>query len=151
MFKNKLFNMTLIIFIGISLLGAITFVLWKYTFAPTTGSEGGVVVEEKLSADEIIEQSVTTEEIITNLYDNNDYLVIKLEILLDSVETKEELEKRMGQANAIIISELSALTKENLKGPDGINRLEAILMNRFNDILDTGKVKRVLTIKRQFQ
>lgn len=32
MFNNKLFNMSLIVLIGMSLLGVIGFVLWKYTF-----------------------------------------------------------------------------------------------------------------------
>lgn len=141
--------MSLIILIGITLLGGIAFVLWKTTFAPVAPTEQAVS-EKKLSADEMVAQSVNTESITTNLF-TQDYIVIQFNILLDSPESKEEFEKRMVEARAIIISVLSSMTPEDLKGEEGINRLEAILMTRFNEILQDGKVVRVLTIDRKIQ
>jgi flagellar FliL protein len=141
--------MSLIILIGITLLGGIAFVLWKTTFAPVAPTEQ-TVSEKKLSADEMVAQSVNTESITTNLF-TQDYIVIQFNILLDSPKSKEEFEKRMVEARAIIISVLSSMTPEDLKGEEGINRLEAILMTRFNEILQDGKVVRVLTIDRKIQ
>jgi flagellar FliL protein len=149
MFSNKLFNMSLIILIGITLLGGIAFVLWKTTFV-TASPNDEIVNEKRLTADEMVAQSVSTEIITTNLY-SEDYIVIQFSILLDSSKSKEEFEKRMIEARAIIISVLSSLTPEDLKGEEGINRLEAILITRFNDILQEGKVVRVLTIDRKIQ
>jgi flagellar FliL protein len=141
--------MSLIILIGITLLGGIAFVLWKTTFATVAPTEQAVN-EKKLSADEMVAQSVNTESITTNLF-TQDYIVIQFNILLDSPKSKEEFEKRMVEARAIIISVLSSMTPEELKGEEGINRLEAVLMTRFNEILQDGKVVRVLTIDRKIQ
>jgi len=152
MFKNKLFNMTLIIFIGITLLGGVSYFLWKTTFAPTAaGEEKEVVVEEKiLTADEVVEQSVTTDVITTNIQPKG-YIVVQFGILLDSKKAKEELEKRNVQVRSIIISELASLSQDELKGSEGINRLEALLMNRVNEILLDGKVQRIYTIDLKLQ
>jgi flagellar FliL protein len=149
MFNNKLFNMSLIILIGITLLGGIAFVLWKTTF-PITAITDQPVEEKRLSADEMLALSVTTDVITTNLY-SKDYIVIQFSILLDNKEAKQEFEKRLVQARAIIISVLSSQTAEDLRGTEGIDRLNAILMNRFNDILQTGKVEEVITIDLKIQ
>lgn len=148
MFNNKLFNMSLIILIGITLLGGIAFVLWKTTF-PTVINEQPVE-EQKLSADEMLSLSVTTDVITTNLY-SKDYIVIQFSILLDNKEAKLEFEKRLVQARAIIISVLSSQTAEDLRGTEGIDRLNAILMNRFNEILQNGKVDEVIIIDLKIQ
>lgn len=148
MFNNKLFNMSLIILIGITLLGGIAFVLWKTTF-PTVINEQPVE-EQKLSADEMLSLSVTTDVITTNLY-SKDYIVIQFSILLNNKEAKLEFEKRLVQARAIIISVLSSQTAEDLRGTEGIDRLNAILMNRFNEILQNGKVDEVIIIDLKIQ
>lgn len=140
--------MSLIILIGITLLGGIAFVLWKTTF-PTVINEQPVE-EQKLSADEMLSLSVTTDVITTNLY-SKDYIVIQFSILLDNKEAKLEFEKRLVQARAIIISVLSSQTAEDLRGTEGIDRLNAILMNRFNEILQNGKVDEVIIIDLKIQ
>jgi flagellar FliL protein len=150
MFKNKLFNMALIILIGITLLAGISFFLYKTTFATDAPTETEKKEEKILTADQHAEQSVTTDVITTNL-SSKGYIVVQFGILLDSKKTKEEFEKRNVQVRAIIISELSSLTQEQLKGSEGINRLEAILMNRFNEILINGKVQNIYTIDLKFQ
>lgn len=143
MFKNKLVNMSIIILIGITLLGIVVVVLWNSTFTSLTDEEP--IVEPKLiSADETVELSVETEPITTNLY-TRDYVVVQFSILLDNKKAKVELEKRAPEVKAIIISTLASLTPDDLKGEEGLNHLEAILMNRFNEILHEGKAIRVLT------
>lgn len=149
MFKNKLVNMSIIILIGITLLGVVVVVLWNSTF--TTFSTIEQPIEPKLiSADEMVELSVDTEGITTNLF-TKDYIVVQFSILLDNIKAKEELEKRNPEVKSIIISTLSSLTPDDLKGEEGINRLEAALMNRFNEILHEGKAIRVLTIDFKIQ
>ena len=143
MFKNKLVNMSIIILIGITLLGIVVIVLWNSTFTGLT-AEQPVVEPRTLSASETAELSVETESITTNLY-NRDYVVVQFNILLDNKKAKEELEKRTPEVKAIIISTLASLTPEDLQGAEGLNHLEALLMNRFNEILHEGKAIRVLT------
>lgn len=140
--------MSLIILIGITLLGGIAFVLWKTTF-PTAFSDQPVE-EHILSADEMLALRVTTDVITTNLY-SKDYIVIQFSILLDNKEAKLEFEKRLVQARSIIISVLSSQTAEDLRGTEGIDRLNAILMNRFNDILQNGTVDEVIIIDLKIQ
>lgn len=140
MFKNKLVNMSIIILIGITLLGVVVVVLWNSTFATIEQP-----IEPKLiSADEMVKLRVYTEEITTNLF-TKDYIVVEFSILLNNIKAKEELAKRNPEVKSIIISTLSSLTPDDLKGEEGINRLEAALMNRFNEILHEGKAIRVLT------
>lgn len=135
--------MSIIILIGITLLGIVVVVLWNSTFTSLTDEEP--IVEPKLiSADETVELSVETEPITTNLY-TRDYVVVQFSILLDNKKAKVELEKRAPEVKAIIISTLASLTPDDLKGEEGLNHLEAILMNRFNEILHEGKAIRVLT------
>ncbi|WP_025027650.1 flagellar basal body-associated FliL family protein [Caldalkalibacillus mannanilyticus] len=151
MFKNKLFNMALIIMIGITLLGGVSFVLWKTTFAPTTGAAQEEVIEErKLTADELVEYMVTTDVITTNISPKG-YIVVQFGILLDGKKAKAEFEKRNVQVRSIIISELASLTHADLEGSAGINRLEAILMNRFNEIMLDGKVQSIYTVDLKLQ
>lgn len=144
MFKNKLVNMSIIILIGITLLGIVVIVLWNSTFIGFTTAEQSVIEPRTLSANETVELSVETEPITTNLY-NRDYVVVQFSILLDNKRAKEELEKRNPEVKAIIISTLASLTPEDLQGGEGLNHLEALLMNRFNEILHEGKAIRVLT------
>lgn len=141
--------MSLIILIGLTLLGGIAFVLWKTTF-PITVIDDQPVEEKRLSADEMLALRVNTDVITTNLY-SKDYIVIQFSILLDNKEAKLEFEKRLVQARAIIISVLSSQTAEDLKGTEGIDRLNAILMNRFNEVLQTGKVEEVIIIDLKIQ
>jgi flagellar FliL protein len=149
MFNNKLFNMSLIVLIGMSLLGVIGFVLWKYTFEVTAQQEQ-IVDARTLSADELVELSVETDVITTNLY-TQDFIVIQFSVTLDSKKTKEEFEKRLKQARSTIISVLASMSPDDLRGEEGINHLEAVLMQRFNDFLQEGKVIKVSTIDRKIQ
>lgn len=147
--KNKLFGMSLIILIGITLLAAVAFVLWQTTFS-ASGQHRNIMDETKLTADEFVAQSVQMEELTTNLK-NKGYIVVKFNVLLESKKTKEEFEKRSVQAKSIIISALSTLTLEDVQGEEGIHHLEELLKEKFNEILHTGEVISVHTIDRKIQ
>ncbi|WP_139488980.1 flagellar basal body-associated FliL family protein [Brevibacillus dissolubilis] len=145
MFKNKLFNMALIIIIAISLLGVVAFFLWNYMDQSSAGHE----VEKEvpvLTAEEMAEYTVDTGEITTNLMSNS-YIIVRYSITADNADTKEELTKRLPQVNQIIIKTLAGLTSEDIKGTEGINKLEAKIMNEISAILEDGKIVQVITTK----
>ncbi|MFD2371303.1 flagellar basal body-associated FliL family protein [Brevibacillus sp. GCM10020057] len=148
MFQNRLFNMALIIIIAISLLGVISFVLWQTYLSPTaqTASSAGKEVEP-LSAKEMQEYSVDTGEITTNLLTNN-YIIVRFTITADSSDGKAELEQRLPQINQIIIKTLAGLTPEDIKGTEGVDKLEAKIMNEISALMQEGKIVQVVTTKR---
>ncbi len=147
MFQNKLFNMALIIVISIALLGVVTFVLWQTYIAPSTHASAEKPAEKVLTADEMAEYTVDTGEITTNLATNN-FIIVRFSITADSKKGKEELEKRMPQVNQIIIKALAGLTPDDLKGTEGLNKLEAKIMNQISAIMQEGKIVEVITTKR---
>jgi flagellar FliL protein len=149
MFQNRLFNMALIIIIAMSLLGVVSFVLWQTYLSPTAASAVHEEPEEDkpLTAKEMKEFSVDTGEITTNLLSNN-YIVVRFTITADSADAKEELEQRLPQVNQIIIKTLAGLGPDDIKGTEGINKLEAKIMNEISSLMQEGKIVQVITTKR---
>ncbi|ATF14168.1 flagellar basal body protein FliL [Brevibacillus sp. HB1.2] len=148
MFQNRLFNMALIIIIAISLLGVISFVLWQTYLSPDaqTATTGEQEVKT-LTAEEMKEFSVDTGEITTNLLTNN-YMIVRFSITADSADAKTELEQRLPQVNQVIIKTLAGLTPEDIKGTEGVNKLEAKIMNEISSLMQEGKIVQVVTTKR---
>ncbi|GAB7388225.1 flagellar basal body-associated protein FliL [Bacillaceae bacterium] len=149
MFRHKLFNIALIIMISLSLLVTVTFFLWQM-FMKSSLTPAEAKNPNALSAEEILERSVETEEILTNLYGDG-YIKVKFRITGDSPETKEELEKRMFQVNHIIIKTLSSLTKDDIKGAKGLAAMEMKIKNEINRVMQNGKIVQVITVDRIFQ
>ncbi|CAM5788216.1 MULTISPECIES: flagellar basal body-associated FliL family protein [Brevibacillus] len=148
MFQNRLFNMALIIIIAISLLGVISFVLWQTYLSPAAQSASHDESKEvkALSAKEMQEYSVDTGEITTNLLSKN-YIIVRFTITADSSSSKEELEQRLPQVNQIIIKTLAGLEPDDIKGTEGINKLEAKIMNEISALMQEGKIVQVITTK----
>ncbi|QDS33641.1 flagellar basal body-associated FliL family protein [Brevibacillus brevis] len=148
MFQNRLFNMALIIIIAISLLGVVTFVLWQTYLSPAAQTATTDEQEVKtLTAEEMKEFSVDTGEITTNLLTNN-YMIVRFSITADSADAKTELEQRLPQVNQVIIKTLAGLTPEDIKGTEGVNKLEAKIMNEISSLMQEGKIVQVVTTKR---
>lgn len=149
MFRNKLFNMALIIIISMALIGAVTFVLWQFYFSPNAKTASNEVHEEvkPLTADEMVAYTVDSGEITTNLLSSN-YIKVRFSITADGKNGKEELVKRMPQVNQIIIKTLAGLTPDDIKGKEGLNRLEAKIMNEISAIMQEGKIVQVSTTER---
>ncbi len=149
MFQNKLFNMALIIIIAIALLGGVSFVLFKVYFSPVNGSptDDTSAVAKPLSADEMVQYTVDTGEITTNMATDN-YIVIRFSITADGKKGQEELSKRLPQVNQIIIKTMAGLSPEDIKGTEGLNKLEAKIMNEVSAIMQEGKILQVITTKR---
>lgn len=149
MFQNKLFNMALITIIAITLLGVAAFVLYQTYLTPASG-EHATKEQPVLSADDMVAFTMDTGDITTNLLTNN-YIIIRFSITADSKEAKEELTKRTAQVNQIIIKTLAGLSPDDIKGTEGLNKLEAKIMNQISSILQEGKIVQVITTKRVLQ
>ncbi|WP_422121907.1 flagellar basal body-associated FliL family protein [Planococcus sp. X10-3] len=114
-------------------------------------AEGSSDKEEKQpSAEELAAMSIDTDIITTNLASPN-FGIVQFNILLDSEKAKEEAEKRTPEVRAAVISTVAGFTKEELVGADGIATLEAQLKEKLADIMQTGKVERVLVTEFKVQ
>ena len=133
--NNKLLLVMLIILVSITLIGGVIFVLYtqfnKQTAEPT-----------EPSIDEIVESSVDVTEITTNLADNR-IIMVSLKIQTDSKEAAEELTKRDFQTKNLVITELSEMTEEALKGKEGKLTFESTLKSQLNELMQEGEVQKV--------
>lgn len=135
MFKNRLANIILIILLTLTIIGLVAFILYTYV------SNDGAVNSEP-SIDEIMDVTVETNEITTNLLSNH-VIRTNFVIQLDNKKAKEELEKRNFQVNNIIIQELADREESDFSGSENIMKLEEEIGNRINEILDEGYVVEV--------
>lgn len=85
--EKSLLSIMLIIFVAITLVGVIAFVVVTKLSDPTSA-------EEKPSIDEIVKSSVEIPEITTNLA-GNDYIKISFMVQTENKKAKEELEKEV--------------------------------------------------------
>ena len=126
----------LIILVTITLIGVVIFVLLTQFNKQTT------TTEHEPSIDEIVEASVDVTEITTNLADKR-IIMLSLKIQTDSKEAAAELTKRDFQTKNLIITQLSEMTEEDLKGKDGKTTLESTLKSQLNDLMQEGEIKQV--------
>lgn len=148
MFKNKLLNMSIILLIAITLLGIVALVLYKYVLIPQDTNNQNAL--NNPSIEEMVEMSVSTGELTTNLADNR-YAVMDFTIVLNNEDAKEEVEMGLFLVKREIIGVLSSLTSEDLTGEEGVNAMEARIISRVNNILQEGEVVKVVTTKRLIQ
>lgn len=149
MTKNRLLNLSIILLIAITLLGGVTFVLYKYVLVPSP--QGAMNSgDSSLSVKRLSELSIETGDITTNLKDKR-YAVVNFTIICDTKDALKELNLGMFLVRNEIIRTLSTLTVEDLSTEEGITALEARLINGFNNFLQEGKVVRVVTTNKLFQ
>lgn len=113
-------------------------------------AEGSDDKEKQPSAEELAAMSIDTDIITTNLASPN-FGIVQFNILLDSEKAKEEAAKRTPEVRAAIISTVAGFTKEELVGREGIAELEEQLKGKLADIIQTGKVDRVLVTEFKVQ
>ncbi|WP_180954193.1 flagellar basal body-associated protein FliL [Bacillus sp. M6-12] len=133
--KNKLVMIMAILLVAITLVGVIAvIVVMKFN-----GDEGK---PKEPTAEEIVAASVEIPEITTNLA-SGDFIRISFTIQTDSEKAKEELEQRNFQVKNIIITELSELKAEELKGKAGKEKLQESLKTSVNTLMQEGKIEKV--------
>lgn len=144
MFKNKLFNIAVIILIAIALLGIAGVVVYKMYINPPHANVKESA--EEISIDEVLKLTVETEEITTNLKDGG-FAKVKFRIQAEDEDTKEELVKRLFQVDHIIIKTLAGMASEEIKGAQGIAKMEGQIKDGINEYLQLGEATEVLTTR----
>ncbi len=104
-----------------------------------------------LTADEIAELSVDTEEITTNLATPSSYAVVQFNVLMDDKKAKEEMEKRHAEVRAAAIAAVAGMEKKDLIGAEGIGLLETEVAARLQELISEGSVERVLVTEFKVQ
>lgn len=135
MFNNRLVNIMLIVLIALTLIGAIALVLYTQFFEEETA-------DAEPTIDEVIERSVETEEITTNLQ-SNQVIRSQFVIELNNTDARNELEKRDFQVEDILINELSDMGSDELDGQEGRNEMKKSVMNEMNQLLQEGYVNEI--------
>ncbi|MEK6268259.1 MAG: flagellar basal body-associated FliL family protein [Planococcus sp. (in: firmicutes)] len=106
---------------------------------------------KSLSAEEVEELSIDTDIITTNLASSGNFGIVQFNILLSDKETKEEAEKRTAEVRAAVIATVASFTKEELLGESGITMIEEELTGRLTEVMEKGKVERVLVTEFKMQ
>jgi flagellar FliL protein len=99
-------------------------------------------VSKGQSIDDVIKTSVDITDFITNLKTDN-YVKMSFKIQTDSKTAKDELTKREFQVRNIMIEVLSDTKQQDLQGKAGKVKLESILKERINHVMQDGKVVEV--------
>ena len=99
--------------------------------------------EKEPTAEELAARSYSMEPLTTNLSSDH-FAVVQLNLLADNEKSYKELEVRSPELKSIVISTLAGLTKEDLKGSEGIKKFEETITKETNVIMQDGKVERVL-------
>jgi len=110
-----------------------------------------VDADAPLSADEMVELSIDTEEITTNLATPASYAVVQFNILLGDKKVKEEMEKRHAEVRAAAIATVAGMEKEQLVGTEGITLLQDEMSAQLESLVGQGKVERVLVTQFKVQ
>lgn len=137
MFRNKAVNIALLVIIAITLFGIVGFVVYKTYFAAAVSGE----VEEP-KASELLAAQYEVGKMTTNL--QGDALIQAAFTLQgESEDVKKELEERTTQIKYIINKVLHQTTQADIQKPDGLEMLEASLVDAINQVMKEGKVTNV--------
>lgn len=133
---------TMIIIIGsLTLIGVVAIVL-IFTL------NGEEEAKAKRSIDEIVEASLETEEITTNLKDG-DFIKIRFRIVTSSEEALEELQKRDFQMKNILIKQLAQMEKDSFQSK--LAELENTIQTKLNEVMEKGEITGVYTTEKVLQ
>lgn len=135
MFKNRLANILLIILLTLTIIGLAAFILYSQVL-------NGEEENGEPPIDKILDLTVETDEITTNLFSNN-IIRANFVIQVDNRKAKKELDKRSFQLRNIIIEELNDRSEADFKGSHKIDELEEQIGIRINEILQEGYVVEV--------
>lgn len=133
--KNKVLTIMLVMLVAIALIGVLAVVVINQMNKPAGANA-------QPSIDDIVASSVEIPEVTTNLA-GNQYIKISFTIQTDSKDAKAELEKRSFQVKNVIINELSDMKGEELTGKAGKERLQEIVKQDMNKLMQDGKVEKV--------
>jgi flagellar FliL protein len=136
MFRNKVFNIALILIVTIALLGIVGVVAYKTMLAPADGEV------KPPSSKEMLESQVDLGKMTTNLAGNG-LIQANFSIQGDSKEAKKELDERKLQVKDIINAVLHNTTTADISKADGLAKLKMRLVDELNKVMTEGKVTNV--------
>ncbi|MFS0561201.1 flagellar basal body-associated FliL family protein [Terribacillus sp. 179-K 1B1 HS] len=131
----------IIILSVVIILGAGGYAAWNFFTSPTSEAK-------EPSAAELAENSVTTDEITTDLEDGS-IVRIQFQLITDGEKAKEELTARQFQLKNLVIKEMTTMNKEDFQA--GLTDLEANLKKKLNEEMQEGSIKDVYTISKVLQ
>ncbi|WP_028550431.1 flagellar basal body-associated FliL family protein [Paenibacillus sp. UNC451MF] len=150
MLKSRIFLLVVAILIAITLILTAAFILWNYmdksnqnTQDQAISSANQVKQSKKVSPDETKENTVIMKDILTNLAANNRFIKASFAFEMENKKAKEEFEKLDFKMKAIIVQTLADMTPEQVQGSKGFDNLTAVLMNKMNPLLSSGKIKQI--------
>lgn len=100
------------------------------------------------SIDDIVENSHKTSEITTDLQDGS-FVRIQFQLVTDSKNARDEIEKREFQLKNILIKELSKMNETDFK--TGLSNLEDVVQLQLNKVMTKGKITDVYTVNKILQ
>ncbi|MCT2534530.1 flagellar basal body-associated protein FliL [Aquibacillus koreensis] len=139
----KLLKAMVIVLIIITILGIVALV-----YVLNMPKDGEAKEPKDLSIDEMIEYSVTTAEMQTDLADGS-FVQIQFQIVADSKKGKEEITKREFQVKNLFIKESVELTEKDFK--TGISELENKMKTGINGLMEEGNITDVYIISKIIQ
>jgi len=150
MFKNKIVMLTVILLIGITLIGGTAFVLWYMLYHKDVPTDGSKAAEEavatvepvKPTLEELAASTVDFEEITTTLKSGN-FIKLKLSLRIDNPKQLEAFKKTQFLCQDIIMRTLADTNAEEIQGEKGIGELSSKIMNKINNELADTKVEQV--------
>jgi flagellar protein FliL len=128
----NLLKKSILIVAAITIIGVGAFFVWYYLNAPEETKNNA----DDITVDELVEISVDTEIISTNLADGK-FIKAKFKIITKSKKTAEEVEKLNFRVENTIIKSLNSLTKEQVIGLDGLTAIEKNLKKELNKEFDS--------------
>ncbi|WP_431799373.1 flagellar basal body-associated protein FliL [Halobacillus andaensis] len=130
----------------LAVLGTITVLGVAALFLVLNISKGEA--DEERSIDEMVETSMTTEDITTDI-ENGDFVRISFQVVTDSEDALNELQKRDFQMQNILIKELATMEAEDFKSD--LDELEEEVRLKLNELMTEGKVEKVYTVDKVLQ
>ncbi|UFU01032.1 flagellar basal body-associated FliL family protein [Radiobacillus kanasensis] len=141
--NRKFITILISILVVLTIVGAVAVVV----VLNLTGEKEEEKVKE-LTADELLEYSFEAPEVTTDLSDGS-YLKIQYQVVGDSKEAKEEIEKRSFQMKNIMIKQLSPMSADEIQ--NDLAKIEEKMVVELNKVMEEGKIVDVYTISKVLQ
>lgn len=147
---NKMVMLTVIILIGITLIGGTAFGLWYFLFREAEPVDPNAVVEEhveevvveKPPLADLVAATVEMDEITTTLKSGN-FVKIQIALQFENAEQAAAFKTASFLSGDILMRTLADSTVDELQGEKGIGELATKIMNRINNELAEEKVVKV--------
>jgi flagellar FliL protein len=150
MFKNKIVMLTVILLIGITLIGGTAFGLWYFLFReaepvdPNAAAEQQVehVEVEKPPLADIVAATVEMDEMTTTLKSGN-FIKIQIALQFEDAKQAESFKAASFISGDMLMRILADSTADEIKGEKGIGELATKIMNKINNELAEEKIVKV--------